>query len=81
MTTHRLRSARSDLTAEETTCAFVAAGLCTEAPGSAACRQCRRYADLLRSARDLYEDVRWILSPDGMLYGIHDTEEPAQVHP
>ncbi len=49
-------------------CPFRAEGLCdlTE-PSPSRCERCERYADLLRSARELYGGVRWTVNAEGML--------------
>jgi hypothetical protein len=49
-------------------CAFAAEGLCDGGDRiDGRCEACERYNDLLQQARDLYRDVRWIVTPDGLL--------------
>ncbi len=56
---------------QDVPCAFAAEGLCGKAHTDAErCNECQRYNDLLRSARELYSNVRWLLTPDGMLVGL-----------
>jgi hypothetical protein len=52
-------------------CAVRADGLCAiDDPTEAKCGNCDRYADLLRSARELYADVAWAVTPEGVLQEI-----------
>lgn len=71
MRTMELSRTRGSDTSREVVCAFAVDGLC-DAPDrrSGRCERCERYAELLRSARELYADVRWFISPDGMLYDV-----------
>lgn len=62
-------TARAD--SRDVPCAFAAEGLC-EGDGDRRCCDCQRYNELLREAIGLYPDVRWVLTPDGMLYGLTD---------
>lgn len=61
---------------EEITAAFCALrreGLCPQPSGEGRrCAECERYNEILRRARELYRDVRWVLTPEGMLVGFRN---------
>lgn len=55
----------------EALCMFAAEGLCEyDLARGDRCEQCERYADILRQARELYGDVRWVVTPDGLLHDL-----------
>jgi len=58
---------------QDVPCAFAVEGLCEGAHSETGlCADCARYNELLRRAVELYGNVRWVLTPEGQLYGLED---------
>ncbi|NLH97864.1 MAG: hypothetical protein GX446_00030 [Chthonomonadales bacterium] len=58
-----------DDSVDDAPCMFAAEGLCDYDPETGTrCDACERYADILKRAQELYGGVRWVVTPDGLLY-------------